>query len=54
MKSSLTPRRRVAICRITGWKVREFLRIVLDPLRLTLLGRAAEGSLDVRAVASSP
>ncbi len=34
-------------------EVREYLRIALDPLRLTLLGRAAEGSLDVAAVAAA-
>ncbi len=31
--------------------VREFLRLALDPVRLALLGRAAEGSIDVADVA---
>lgn len=32
---------------------REFLRLALDPLRLTLLGRAAEGTVDVREIATT-
>ena len=32
---------------------REFLRLALDPLRLTLLGRAAEGTVDVAEVAAA-
>ncbi len=30
-----------------------FLRLTLDPLRLSLLGRAAEGSVDIAAVAAA-
>ncbi len=32
---------------------REFLRLALDPLRLNLLGRAAEGAIDTAAIASA-
>lgn len=32
---------------------REYLRLSLDPVRLALLGRAAEGAVDVRAVATA-
>jgi hypothetical protein len=32
---------------------REFLRLALDPLRLGLLGRAAEGTLDVAQIAAA-
>jgi hypothetical protein len=33
--------------------VRDFLRLVLDPLRLAVLGRAAEGPVDVEQIAST-
>lgn len=33
--------------------VPEFLRLALDPVRLSLLGRASEGPIDVAAVAAS-
>jgi hypothetical protein len=33
--------------------VRDFLRLVLDPLRLAVLGRAVEGPVDVEQIAST-
>ncbi len=33
--------------------VRDFLRLVLDPLRLAVLGRAVEGPIDVEHIAST-
>lgn len=34
-------------------EIREFLRLALDPLRLSVLGRAAEGTVDVSAIAAA-
>jgi len=59
MERQPTATRRHGIIAGDGWRyavgveLREFVGLTLSPLRLTLLGRAAEGSLDVSEIAAA-